>query len=132
MNKLIILIILAIIYFSVIGVLGYIIYEMLMGKYPLIGLLLGIITAACISYWLKDKLDFDPLPKSVSSLLIFAGLVKFLPITLALSILLGALFLFAYIMRLIFPDRERIRVHQPRARKVPSDFINEIRRAMEE
>ncbi|MEM2561825.1 MAG: hypothetical protein QXT06_05805 [Candidatus Bathyarchaeia archaeon] len=131
------IIILAIIYFSIIGVLGYITYEMLMEKYPLIGLLLGIITAACISYWLKDNtIDFDlPLPKSVFSLLMFACLAIFWPITLALSMLLGALYLFAHIMRLVLPaSRRERRTYQPTAlkKKGPLDFINEIRRVMEE
>lgn len=132
------IIVLAIIYFSIIGVLGFIVCKLLMEEYPIIGLLFGIIAAACMSYWLKDDpIDLEPLPKSASSLIMFACLAIFWPLTLALSMALIALYLFAQIIRLVLPvsRRERIeREYQPVSlkRKGPLDFIDEIRRAMEE
>lgn len=132
------IIISAIIYFSIIGVLGFIACKILIEEYPLIGLLIGIIAAACMSYWFKDDtIDLKPLPKSASSLIMFACLAIFWPLTLAFSIVLIALYLFAQIVRLALPAsrRERMeRVYQPISlkRKGPLDFINEIRRAMEE
>lgn len=137
-KRIIIIIILTIVYFLIVGVLGFIVCEMLMERYPLIGLFLGIIAAACMSYWFKDNpIDAEPPPDSKFILIMFACLAIFWPLTLSLSIVLGASYLFAHIIRLLLPvsrvegTKETYRTTAAKS-KGPLDFINEIKEAMKD
>jgi multisubunit Na+/H+ antiporter MnhE subunit len=133
---------LAIIYFSIICVLGFIAYDILINEYPLVGIIIGAIAAACLTYWLKDTLsDFEPLPESVSALIAFILLVLFWPLTLAISITICATYIFVRLVSSAYTRTPEIRTIEedvtrryqlrPIRRKGPEDFIEEIRRKLE-